>query len=75
MYHLLDKYSKGSNRLSTNLFHVLRRIKFKDPKLCSVTEEKQRHARKLILMCDNASENKCNEMLQFYSELILVNGL
>ena len=58
-----NKFKKGANRLLTVLYHFLRQIKWgKHP--CNAAPE-------LVLMADNASENKNNDMFAFATELVM----
>jgi hypothetical protein len=70
IYHFDGKWRKGADRLCTLLYHVLLRIKQKDPNTCTPSELAQRQCRKLVLMADNASENKNNCVFQFLTELV-----
>ena len=70
-YHLKDKWSKGADRILTILYHVIRRIKFKMVEKCSESEKLQRRSKRLVLMADNAAENKNNVLFQFCTELVL----
>lgn len=65
IYDLKHKWTHGADRLCTNLYHVLRRIKFKDPEFCTPNERVQRYNRKLVLMGDNCPENKNNTLFAF----------
>ena len=70
VYDLKNKWYHGGNRLCTNLYHVIRRIKLKDDATCTPLEKSQKVCRKLGLMGDNVSENKNHTILCFCQELI-----
>ena len=70
MYNMKGRWPHGGDRLCTVLYHVIRRIKFKDDVLCNERELAQKKARKLVLIGDNYSENKNNTMFAFCSELV-----
>jgi hypothetical protein len=70
IYTVKGRYSKGANRTCTSLYHTIKRIKEKDPLVCLPNELRQRNARKLVLMADNASDNKNNSIFAFCCELI-----
>jgi len=69
-YTVKKIYPKGANRLARPLYHVLREIKWKPYEECTEIEKQQKFARKLVLMCDNFSENKNNDIFAFCTELI-----
>ena len=72
IYTLKHAIPKGGNRICTFLYHYLHRIKFQDVVSGSV-QERQKHARRLVLMADNFTENKCNTLFAFLSHLIHLN--
>jgi hypothetical protein len=63
VYMMKKKYRKGANRLLTVLYHMLRAIKW-GAHTCARAQE-------LVLIADNASENKNNEMFAFCTELVM----
>jgi hypothetical protein len=63
VYMLKKKFKKLANRLITVLYHLLRRVKW--------GSHPCRFAKDLILIADNASENKNNVLFVFCSELVL----
>ena len=63
IYTVKGRYSKGGNRLCTTLYHVARRCKHNP----DMQTSKARH---LTCIADNYSENKCNTVFQFASELV-----
>lgn len=71
IYDFKHKWRHGADRLCTNLYFVLSRIKFKNPESSTRTEKTQRLTRKLVLMADNCTENKNNPLFQFLAELIM----
>ena len=73
IYDFKHKWRHGADRLCTNLYFVLARIKFKDPAHCTRNERAQRLTRKLTIMADNCPENKNNTLFQFLAELIMRN--
>jgi hypothetical protein len=70
IYTVKKRFPKGANRLCTSLWHTIRRIKFKDPADCSESELQQRQARKVILLADNAADNKNNTLFAWCTELV-----
>lgn len=64
VYTVKNGWQKGANRLSSVLYHYIRKIKFGGGR--------QAKARILILHADNYSENKNNDMLHFTSGCELV---
>ena len=70
IYTVYEMYKKGGNRLCTTLYHYLRRLKYNTPPE-GHGPNKQRTARKLILMADNYGENKNNIVFAFCAELVL----
>jgi hypothetical protein len=71
VYDLKGKWMHCSDRLCTTLYTVLRRIKWKSPASCSPVELAQIQCRKLVLLADNATENKNNILFAFLSELVM----
>ena len=67
-YDFQGKWGKGSDRLCTILYTVLRRIKERTSG--SQEQMEQKLARKLTLMGDNCSVNKSNQMFAFCTELV-----
>lgn len=63
IYTTKGRYSKGANRLCTTLYHAIRRVK-------NGTHE-CRHARRLVLIGDNYSENKNSTMFAWASHLVM----
>jgi hypothetical protein len=70
VYDLKKKWRHGANRLCTNLYHIIRRIKLKDDATCTTAERGQKVCRKLVLMGDNVSENKNNTLFAFCQHLV-----
>ena len=68
VYDMKGKWRKGANRLITMLYHVIRRIKLKAS--CTDIEKAQKTCLKLVLMADNAPENKNNTFFCFCQDLI-----
>ena len=77
IYTMSHCVSKGANRLCTTLYHYLKRMKEKQEvdaegnQIPGVADQKK--ARRLILMADNFSENKCNTLFAFLSHLIYLD--
>ena len=63
VYMMAKKFKKGANRLLTVLYHFLRQIKWGG--------HPSKDAPMLVLMADNASENKNNDMFAFCCELVM----
>ena len=63
MYTSKNRFKKGANRLCTSLMAAIRATK--------ESTHESRHARKLTLIADNASENKNNTLLAFLSDLVM----
>jgi hypothetical protein len=59
---LKGRYVKNPNRVITSLFHAIRMVKF--------GSHPCRGARELVLVADNASDNKNNDLFAFAAELI-----
>ena len=62
LYHPKEGAPKGANRLCTILFHEIRRVKY--------GSHDARFARKLILVADNAADNKNMDVIAFTCELV-----
>ena len=62
IYMLKDKWAKGANRTITLLYEIMMATKH--------SQHEAAHARHLVLMCDNASDQKNNDVLCFLAELI-----
>jgi hypothetical protein len=62
IYTSKGRFKKGGNRLCTELYYQLRAIKFSGTRAA--------HARKLVMIADNASENKNNTLLAFDHDLV-----
>jgi hypothetical protein len=66
IYMPKDKWTKGANRIITQLHAYISSIK-SDP------ANKQHKARRLILIADNYSENKNNELFAWMNDLVIHN--
>ena len=68
VYTAKGRYEKGANQMITTLHALLRRLK------SSYDGKKNKHlARRLVMIADNASDNKNNE-LYAYCNLLVQNG-
>lgn len=62
IYTAKGRFKKGGNRLCTELYHQLRAIKFSGTRAA--------YARKVVMIADNASENKNMTLLAFDHDLV-----
>ena len=62
-YTLNGRFAKTGGRFCTHMLHEIRRIKNSGTRAAE--------ARQLVLILDNATDNKNNEILQFFSEIVL----
>ena len=64
VYHLKEVLKKDANLCITLVYHQIR---------CAKEVGPSAHAKKLVLVADNAKDNKCDPMLAFAVELVLQN--
>ena len=65
-YYILmpkNKWKKGANRLATTLHRLLRAIK-------NNPDHPHFRARRLVMLCDNYSENQNNTMIKFWCDVV-----
>ena len=70
-YNTRDKWSKGGDRICSILYNTIRRIKTKPDADATEVERAQKKSRKVVLMADNASENKNDTLFDFLTELVM----
>lgn len=71
VYDVKHKWQHGADRLCTNLFTYISRLKTRPDSECTEKEQLQKRSRKLVLMADNCAENKNNIVFAFMAELVM----
>ena len=71
IYDMKHKWKHGADRLCSNLFAYITRIKTRPDNECTHKELLQKNSRKLVLMGDNCPENKGNMVFAFMAELVM----